>query len=106
MPNWTQEIDKKFIDNSELVRYFYDGDSIKKSDPNYTKACVMAQLFLDNFDAIIANKDYFRNDDTKVWWLNWIDDCFSNSPILRQRYIETKRWYTPELEKVFSDWEK
>lgn len=107
MTNWTRDLDRDFIEHPELVRYFTRGDSIAPSDTNYIRAHEMAQQYLDDFDAILANKSYFdidNTDDSKEPWINWINDCFSHSPILCQKFEETERWYTPELKKTYEAW--
>jgi hypothetical protein len=68
------ELDKLFINNPELRKYFYEGTSLSRTDPNYLKVICVAEYFDDAFaysksqaDVIPANlRESYRKYREKV----------------------------------------
>lgn len=90
---WTFEIDKAFLEHPELRPYFYGGQDIAPDDPNFHKAEAMAEFLLDSFDSIESFKGDIPAGIPHEGWVNWIYDCYGNSPLLRRYAAKQSRWY-------------
>lgn len=97
---WTYQIDKTFINHPKLRRYFYDNKNIKKTDPDYAIAAATAELILDNLDAVLNNKSYFKeNMAAKDSWEENTKDYFNRSPIICSIFKENTD-YWPEIDTI------
>src|SRR5438046_9002304 len=54
----TIELDKIFVQNPRMQRYFVGGEAIDKKKPDYDKAQAIAFLMLDYFDQVKTFVDY------------------------------------------------
>jgi hypothetical protein len=99
--NWTLELDKVFIDHSDLRPYFEENRPISPDDPDFPKAVAIAELLMDTIDSMFET-GYFP---LKPGWEKWMKDVFANSPILRRHLREKSGWYD-RLYRKFQEWEK
>jgi hypothetical protein len=77
------EVDKQFIDDPELVPYFYDGVSISESDPRYNKAYAVAGLVLDFLDNASGMGDHINPEIFEPdAWERYYSFQFKNSPLM------------------------
>lgn len=104
MSNWTIEIDKSFIQHPELRPYFYDNIPIDTNSGDYRRACNIAELMLDGFDAVMGNQYYKLTVKEKDMWRKWIFACFKQSPILRQIFDDTRDWYSAEIGEIYHEY--
>jgi len=91
-----------FIEHPELRPYFYGLQEINENDPNYPKAVATAEHLLDFFDGVLLQQKHSPQLWNDGLWKNYIRDCFSSAPILRDHLAKHKEWYTPELLRLLS----
>ncbi len=105
--SWMLDLDKAFLDKSELRPYFYEGKAIPPStDREYRPVMAMSEYMLDTFDSFISHR-FPRRKRVQPSWKNWMIFCLNNSPALRS-YMETNiDWYNSDgafYDKIYKDW--
>jgi hypothetical protein len=92
------DLDRLFLDHSELRDYFYEGRPVDKSTDPVTRARVesTAEWISDFFDNLIYNKKMGPDEDWGAWE-SYIDATFDRSPALRDYVNRHRDWYSPEL---------
>jgi hypothetical protein len=90
-------IDTTFVDHPELRGYFYEGRRVPADDPNRDRVFAMAELLLDHFDYILLQVKCFPTLYPEDFWTQYMQDCFSSSPVLCEFLENKKRWYSAEL---------
>jgi hypothetical protein len=98
------QVDAHFVQHSRIRPYFYDGKILSSGDPNWDQVVAMAEVLIDFFDHILTVVEHNVKDNahwSKQFWENWIEEMFSNSPVLQERFDRTKEWYPQSLVKVF-----
>ena len=96
------DLNKLFVDKSELRPYFFSGKDLTEADAEYTKIYTqvisIADLQLDFFDSFWTQADHISDlrNDSAGWkaWDQYITDSFANSPIMCRRLSQVQRWYT------------
>ncbi len=94
------EIDRFFIDHSELRKYFYDGANISEKHDDYPRAVGVAEMFLDFADFVLMHKSEMGN---YPWgeWEKYFSDMYATSPMLRAFWANKRDWYGDELKELF-----
>lgn len=92
------EIDKLFLQNKHLRKYYYKGVDIKESDPDYDDFASMADTVIDTFDMATITMSIKDVDGNSVWpepigWRKWMVDTFSTSPGLCRYFNTYSGWY-------------
>ena len=106
--NYTMDLDKIFIADPKLRKYFYNREPITKESEDYDKVMAIAEFQLDFFDATMTQLDirpsegFTENNTEKETWNRYFSDSFANSPALCQRFRElsVKGWYRQNLEDI------
>ena len=106
--NYTMDLDKIFISEPTLRKYFYDKAPIAKGDTDYDKVMAIAEFQLDFFDATMTQLEIRPREngvemsEEKKTWDSYFADSFKNSPALCQRFRElsVKGWYRQNLEDI------
>jgi NhaP-type Na+/H+ or K+/H+ antiporter len=96
--NHEMEVDKLFIENSKLRPYFFAGQEINESDPDYGRAESIADYELDFIDSAQSQLKYLKNPEIDMnAWQQYFDDSFTNSPILCRRLSKLANWYKKDF---------
>ncbi len=95
------EVDKLFLQNPDLRKYFYENRAIQRDDANYDRVMALADLILDSFDVFFSQGQFLKElqEDTPAFtaWSAYIHDMYATSPALRVRLDEVSRWYSPDF---------
>jgi hypothetical protein len=111
LANWsdvtarTFDMDKVFIENPELQKYFTAGADIKESEKDYPKVYAIASMMLDYFDSVMTRLDYNQNrlsDDIlqRAAWNHYFKATFSESPILCGVLMADPLSYGTEMRRI------
>ncbi len=92
----TAAIREHLIQNDELIPYFRSKLPIEDDNPNYDKAVIIAELYLNYFENLVSQKVNLKSSEC-VGWCKIIDDVFTRSPVVRKQYVEKYDWYSSEL---------
>jgi hypothetical protein len=95
--------DRLFVTHPQLRPYFYDGVLIAPGDPDYDRACAVAEYLLDYLEAYIVRKDRFREIWHSDWWDKYLHDSFRMSPLLCDYLRRCEAWYAPALIKIMNE---
>ncbi|MEJ3746228.1 hypothetical protein WEI85_23425 [Actinomycetes bacterium KLBMP 9797] len=95
------EVDRIFIGEPHLRRYFYDGEECAEADPEYQKVQAIAEFYLDIVECVWDHREF--NPADRRAWREWIHDVFEGAPPLRTLYGRHPDWY-PTLMDLFT-WE-
>jgi hypothetical protein len=106
--DYSLEISRLFIAHPEVRPYFFEGQTIDKSDPNYLQAEAIAEVILDIFwtmrsQAQRIQNPAFRNAGANSIWSLYVGDCFASSPLLTSFLQRRKDWYGDDLVKLMED---
>lgn len=96
------EVNKLFVDNPELRRYFYDGVVLTDKEV-MAKASSVAEFLLD-FYSTIQEHQAFLDQDVPTWeeWISYIKEGFKRSPFLCVYFEGKLNWYEPQLREFYS----
>ena len=97
LSNRQYDIDKLFIDQPEIRKYFYDGaDTPTTGSVEYARVTATAEYILDFFVMVLIQKDEYTDLLPRDWWLAYIKDMLTNSPVLCEVLEHRKEWYRKE----------
>ena len=103
----TMDLDKVFIDAPELLPYFDDGTQIGPEHPLHRKATAVASFMIDLFDLLWAQSDHIpelkRGGPSWDAWEGFVAGSFKDSPILRERWDETKQNYSTDFQEFIDE---
>jgi hypothetical protein len=96
---------KLFINNPDLIKYFFENADIKESDPNYGRAAATASLMLDYFDTARVVAQYTsqllpHSQNDTIAWDHFFVSTLRSSPILCKRYLQTINEYGETLRQI------
>lgn len=99
------EIDKIFIDNPELRKYFYYNNIYygNKTSELYDKISSIAEMFFDFADSVNTQIECMPKKKSYPWetWKKYFKDLYKRSPILREYWENNKQWYPDSLDFIF-----
>lgn len=95
------DIDRYFIDNPDLKKYFYGGENISEKDDLYGKLESIAEMLLDFLDFVLSHKENMDRQDWDEWEL-YAQYVYHQSPIMQRYWAANKNWWMPELEPLFA----
>ena len=93
------EIDRFFIDNPDLRKYFYSNESIQKIDLKLkAQLHSIAEMMVDYFDSVYDQRECMRKKtfEAKAFYFWYV---YNNSPILRE-YLKQpglEMWYAKDF---------
>lgn len=93
------EIDRYFIDNPDLKKYFYYNEKIPQNDLKLkTKLYSIAEMMVDYFDSVYYQRDCMRRKTFEAKAFYFGDVC-NNSPILREYLNQPgiEKWYAKDF---------
>ena len=100
---WMLELDKLYLANPHIMKYFEEDEPISKDSTDYPLAVAAAEFMLDLMDSML---DAYKEKWPDESWRNWAEEIFSKSQILRS-YLENKRtWYCKHLYPKYLEWSK
>jgi hypothetical protein len=89
---WILDLDKTFVEQSQLRPYFYDNiTNINSSDTN--QAFALAEYILDTYDSFLSQRTRYGHQILNPDWSKWMEDTFTSSPLLVDYLKEHKDWY-------------
>lgn len=108
LSDYTLEISRLFLQNPDLRPYFFEGQPISESDPNYLRAAAVAEVMLDIFWTMMSEVksirgSKFASEEARVQWRAYVGDCFASSPILTSFLTKRQDWYGPEMMKQMQE---
>jgi len=100
--DYSLEISRIFLQHPDLRPYFFGGQTIDESHPDYLRAEAVAEVILDIFwtmgtQAKRIESPQFTNGEMRSQWAIYVGDCFALSPILTSFLMKRKEWYGDEL---------
>jgi hypothetical protein len=97
MNDFTHQISRLFIQYPELRPYFYMGRTIEETHPDYLRAEAVAEVILDIFWTMAQQAERFMTpnqfNEGQQMWLEYVGDCFAQSPILVKVLLQRQHWY-------------
>jgi hypothetical protein len=102
------EISRIFLQHPELRPYFFDGQVIEESHPDYLRAEAVAEVMLDIFWTMgnqarrvgtVGGKE-FTDTEARDQWAMYMGDVFASSPILCSFLTKRKVWYGAEMARA------
>jgi len=99
----SHEMSRIFVQYPELRPYFYYGQPIDKSNPDFHRAEAVAELLLDILYAMSHEAAQAPQGEQTVMekeaslWYDFVEDSFAQSPILVQTLNRRKDWYGQEM---------
>jgi len=103
MTDYSLEISRLFLQHPDLRPYFFAGQTIDESHPDYLRAEAVAEVILDIFwimgngaKRIRIGAEFF-DDEGRTLWATYISDCFATSPILTSFLTKRKDGYGQEM---------
>ena len=96
------DIDRFFIDQPELKKYFYDDEKLAKKNVDYPRVQSIAEMILDFADFTLEHKPHMK-DYPWHQWEKYFKYVYDHSPVMRDYWEEVKDmdWYDKELEELF-----
>ena len=91
------EVDKIFVENPHLLKYFFNNVDISPSHDDYEAALAITLMLANFYDTFLLQEGNFQQMYPVDSWSRYIKDYFAKSPILRNHVEEYKSWYTPGL---------
>src|SRR5438477_4270833 len=84
--SYSLEISRLFLQHPDLRPYFFSGQTIEESHPDYLRAEAVAEVILDIFwtmsnEARRIQGFQFADEEARSQWANYMSDCFATSPI-------------------------
>src|SRR5258708_7574191 len=102
--DYALEISRLFLQHPDLRPYFFAGQTIEESHPDYLRAEAVAEVMLDIFwtmmtqvKRIESQSAEFTNNEARLTWEIYVGDCFATSPILTGFLTKRKDWYGQEM---------
>jgi hypothetical protein len=89
-------LDRVFIKDPSLYKYFYYGQQPGLRDTDYQKTVAAAQMFADVLDDVVESMDG-EDAQTRAEWDAWITDMLAHSPALRDYLQKHSQWYNPQF---------
>jgi hypothetical protein len=110
LANWsdvtsrTFDVDKVFIVNPDLQRYFFAGVDTKEGDAEFSKASAIAGIMLDYLDSVMTRLEYNKGhlpEDIlqRGTWDHYFDATFRTSPILCRTLMNDPLSYGTEMRR-------
>ena len=97
MNNQSHEISRIFVEYPELRPYFYYGQPIDETHPDFHRAEAVAELILDILWAMSNEAQRIQGElmshDGEALWREFVEDAFAQSPILVQTLMKRENWY-------------
>src|SRR5579859_5327236 len=101
MTEYSLQISRIFLEHPDLRPYFFAGQTMENSHPDYQRAEAIAEVVLDIFWTMSSQakrvQGEFANPEARELWQNYIRDCFAQSPILSGFLTLRKDWYGQEM---------
>jgi hypothetical protein len=91
------ELNKAFLDKSDLRPYFYSKEDISPAHTDYDDALTIAEFHLNLFDLIRSQKNYAPESQDWAAWDSWIRLSFAHSPIMCKHLNEIQPAYGKDL---------
>ncbi len=100
--SYSLEVSRLFLQHPDLRPYFFDGQAIEESHPDYLRAEAVAEVMLDIFWTMMSEAERiqdssFKNAEGRVQWAIYMGDCFANSPLLTSFLRKRQEWYGPAM---------
>ncbi len=100
--NYALEISRLFLQHPDLRPYFFAGQFIDESHPDYLRAEAVAEVVLDIIwtmtnEARLMQGNEFANEEGRKVWEAYVDDCFATSPLLTSFLTKRKDWYGQDM---------
>ena len=101
LTDYSLEISRLFLQHPDLRPYFFEGQTIDASHPDYLRAEAVAEVILDIFWTMGSQVQRIQgarlNRNAGAQWEIYVGDCFAASPILTSFLTKRKDWYGPEM---------
>jgi len=88
------ELDRFFVANVELRKYFYDGVAVAPSDPHREKLLLVSEMLVDFGDNVLMQCPALEQEHVAEDWRTYFRDVYDKSPILREFWTEYARFYS------------
>ena len=96
------DISKILLAEPELYRYLYEGAELPVSEPERSKVCILAEMFLDLM-SMTLNSECFFSEDYRRSWRQYFLDISVGSPAIRHFWLQNRDWYEPPLWELIND---
>ncbi len=100
MNDQSHEISRLFVQYPTLRPYFYDGQPIEETHPDFPRAEAIAELILDIFWTMGTTvrrygdaSNFLSPDGSGELWQNFVGESFAQSPILVNTLLKRRGWY-------------
>jgi hypothetical protein len=97
------DIDKTFVEHSDMWPYFYDGQDINEKNKKYELAESISSQILDYIDTILEERNDFQIEKYPAWG-NWMWDIFEGSPLLCRQINDDRDEYLDTIAPFYDAW--
>jgi hypothetical protein len=99
------DIDKFFIENSDLRPYLFDGkpmpDDVVEGSPEYHRVMAMIEMMLDFMECAYTQLDLMPVYQ-RIGWIDYFTETSKNSPLIRQFVEHECEWYMPSFVRLLT----
>lgn len=100
--NYSLEVSRLFLQHPDLRPYFFAGQPIEESHPDYLRAEAVAEVMLDIFWTMMSEVKHmpdasWTDEAAREQWTNYMGDCFATSPLLTNFLRRRQDWYGADM---------